>query len=50
MPRRLDWLMANRRVQPSCCGDGTVRWDLGLKPHEAQVFQIELLNRLRYNC
>ena len=50
LPRRLDWLLANRAVQPALCGDAVVRWDLGLKTHAAQVFSIELEHRLRYSC
>ena len=50
LPRRSDWSMANRGVQPALCASAAVRWDLGLKPRGAQVFQIELQNRLRHSC
>ena len=40
--RRLDWIWANAAARPALCGDATVRWDVALKPHAAQVFSIEL--------
>ncbi len=42
--------MANRGVQLALCGDAEVRWDLGLRPHGAQVFRNELQIRLRHIC
>ncbi len=38
----LDWLLASRGVLPALRGDAEVRWDLGLNPHAAQVFRVEL--------
>jgi len=41
-PRRIDWMLANRALQPAVRGDVQVRWDLGLKPHAVQMVDFEL--------
>jgi hypothetical protein len=48
-PRRLDWLLASRGLQPALRGQATVRWDLGLKPHAVQEFWVELQEKRRYS-
>ena len=47
-PRRLDWLLASRGLQPALRGEATVRWDLGLKPHAGQEFWVELKEKRQY--
>ena len=47
-PRRLDWLLASRGLQPALRGEAAVRWDLGLKPHAGQEFWVELKEKRRY--
>ncbi len=46
--KRLGWTLANSAARPALCGDAVVRWDVGLNPHAAQLFRIELGSHRRY--
>ena len=47
--RRIDWAWASKGVQPALRGT-EVRWDLGLRPHAAQQFSLELQEKRWFNC
>ena len=47
-PRRIDWLLASRGLQPAIRGLAAVHWDIGVKPHAVQKFKVDLVEHRRF--